>query len=248
MAYKRKYSKYNRRSRRSGKFGRKMRKGRFVAKVKKVLMRVAETKNYNIANENQQLYHNTGTTGYSYVGPVLYNPWRSIPLGTNNHQRVGDEIYPRGMRMRLWMANKLDRPNVLYRVIVAILPKQYNGLSVSAGSIDIGRSFQQGANGNYITMPIDVEKGIKVLYDKVHRNELGFCHANSGNSAKECHIFKKLWIKRKRSSKISWEPVGVEITNKPLAVYVIPYDSYGTLTTDNIASCAWATTLYYKDV
>lgn len=230
-----------------------MRKGRFAAKVKKVLMRVAETKNYNIANENQQLYHNTGTAGYSYVGPVLYNPWRSIPLGTNNHQRVGDEIYPRGMSMRIWMANKNDRPNLMYRVIVAILPKQYNGLSVSAGSIDIGRSFQQGANGNYLTMPIDVEKGIKVLYDKIFRNEIGYTGAphaadTSYTDRKECHIFKKLWIKRKRSSKIMFEPVGVEITNKPLAVYVIPYDSYGTLTTDNVASVAWTSTLYYKDV
>ena len=140
-----------------------MNRKRFQNKVKKVLMRVAETKNYNIANENQQLYHNTGTSGFSFVGPILFNPWRGIPLGTNNHQRIGDEVYPRGMKMRLWMANKLDRPNIYYRVIVAILPKQYNGLTVSAGSIDIGRSFQQGANGNYLTMPIDVEKGIKVL-------------------------------------------------------------------------------------
>lgn len=226
-----------------------MRKGRFAAKVKKVLLKVAETKNYNIANENQQLYHNTGTTGYSYVGPVLYNPWRSIPLGTNNHQRVGDEIYPRGMSMRIWMANKLDRPNIIYRVIVAILPKQYNGLSMSAGAIDIGRSFQQGANGNYVTMPIDVEKGIKVLYDKVYRNELGISTVPLGlTGGKECHIFKKLWIKRKRSNKVTWEPSGTEITNKPLAVYIIPYDSYGTLTTDNIASVAWTSVLYFKDV
>ena len=147
------------------------------------------------------------------------------------------------------MANKLDRPNVLYRVIVAVLPKTYNGVTVTAGSIDIGRTFQTGTNGNYLTMPIDVEKGIKVLYDKVFRNELGISTVPLGlTGGKECHIFKKLWIKRKRSSKIQWEPVGTEITNKPLAVYVIPYDSFGTLTTDNISSVAWTATLYYKDV
>ena len=212
-------------------------------------MRVAETKNYNHAREDQQLYHNTGTSGFAFVGPILFNPWRAIPLGTNNHQRIGDEVQPRGMKMRIWMANKLDRPNVLYRVIVAVLPKTYNGVTVTAGSIDIGRTFQTGTNGNYLTMPIDVEKGIKVLYDKVFRNELGISTVPLGlTGGKECHIFKKLWIKRKRSSKIQWEPVGTEITNKPLAVYVIPYDSFGTLTTDNISSVAWTATLYYKDV
>lgn len=216
-------------------------------------MKNAETKNYRIANENQQLYHNTGTTGYAYVGPILFNPWRYIPLGTNNHSRIGDRIAPRGMSVRLWMANKLDRPNVMYRVLVLIMPKTYNSVGVTAGSVDIGATFQNGANGNYLTMPIDTEKGIKVLYDKVIRNEIGFSAYASTTAAGdqnsvECHLFKKLWIKRKRSRDVAWETAGVEIVNKPLNIYVIPYDSYGTLTTDNIASCAWTTTLYYKDV
>lgn len=216
-------------------------------------MKTAETKNYRIANENQQLYHNTGTTGYAFVGPILFNPWRYIPLGTNHHQRVGDTITPRGMSLRLWMANKLDRPNILYRVMVLVMPKSYNGIAVTSGSLDIGATFQNGANGNYITMPIDTEKGIKVLYDKVFRNEAGFSAVPSttalgDQNPLECHIFKKLWIKRKRSNNIMFDTAGVEIVNKPLNIYVIPYDSYGTLTTDNIASCAWTATLYYKDV
>lgn len=210
-------------------------------------MKTAETKNYRIANENHQLYHNTGTTGYAYSGPILFNPWRYIPLGTNNHQRVGDSITPRGMSLRLWMANKQDRPNLLYRVLVLVMPKSYNGIAVTGGSMDIGTPFQNGANGNYMTMPIDTEKGIKVLYDKVFRNELGNCNTGTG-VMKECHLFKKLWIKRKRSNNIMFDTAGVEIINKPLNIYVIPYDSYGTLTTDNVASCAWTATLYYKDV
>lgn len=216
-------------------------------------MKTAETKNYRIANENQQLYHNTGTTGYAYSGPVLFNPWRYIPLGTNHHSRIGDTITPRGMSMRIWMGNKFDRPNILYRILVLVMPKSYNGIAVTAGSLDIGVPFQNGANGNYITMPIDTEKGIKVLYDKVLRNEAGFSAVASSTTAGdqnsvETHLFKKLWIKRKRANNIMFDTAGVEIVNKPLNVYIIPYDSYGTLTTDNIASCAWTATLYYKDV
>lgn len=167
-------------------------------------------------------------------------------MGTNNHQRIGDEIVPRGMSMRLWLANKQDRPNILYRILVLIMPKSYNGIAVTAGSMDIGITFDNGANGNYITMPIDTEKGVKVLYDKVHRNEIGLSRGIDGQY-RENHLFKKLWIKRKRANKIAWDSAGVEIVNKMLNVYVIPYDSYGTLTTDNIASCAWTCTLYYKD-
>lgn len=229
-----------------GRYSRKRVQRTFQAKVKNVIMKTAETKNYRIANENQQLYHNTGTMGYAYVGPVLFNPWRYIPLGTNHHQRVGDTITPRGMSLRLWMGNKSDRPNLMYRVLVLVMPKSYNGIAVTSGSLDIGCTFQNGANGNYITMPIDTEKGIKVLYDKVFRNEAG---SNSSTIiTREYHTFKKLWIKRKRSNNIVFDTAGVEIVNKPLNIYVIPYDSYGTLTTDNIASCAWTATLYYKDV
>lgn len=243
-----KRKRYNQKYRRSGKstLYRKMKKAKFAARVKKVLMKNAETKNYRIANENQQLYHNTGVQGFAHVGPILFNPWRYIPLGTNNHSRIGDTITPRGMSVRLWMANKDDRPNIMYRVLVLIMPKTYNSIGITAGSVDIGATFQNGANGNYLTMPIDTEKGIKVLFDKVYKNEAG---SNASTiTTREYHTFKKLWIKRKRSSNVNWETAGVEIVNKPLSIYVIPYDSYGTLTLDNIASCAWTATLYYKDV
>lgn len=228
--------------------GRYAPEAQFASQVKKVLWKNSETKIYRIAVENQQLYHNTGTTGYTYVGPCLFNPWRYIPLGTNNHSRVGDTITPVGMSVRLWMANKLDRPNILYRVLVLIMPKSYNSIATGAGNLDIGAPFQNGTNGNYMTMPIDTEKGIKVLYDKVFSNELGYSANPYVTGGKECHLFKKLWIKRKRSRNIVFDTAGVEIVNNPLNIYVIPYDSFGTLTTDNIASCAWTTTLYYKDI
>lgn len=212
-------------------------------------MKTAETKRVLIANENEQLYHNTGTAGGVFVKPILFNPWRLINQGVTENQRIGDEIYPRGMQMRLWMANKDDRPNILYRLIVCILPRMYNASVVASGSIDIGSTMNVGANGNYITMPIDTTKGIKVLYDKVIRNELGFSNvATTFNENKECHQFKKLWIKRKKSRKIKYARATGDIENNFLAVYLIPYDSYGTLTTDNIASCGYVATLYFKDV
>lgn len=213
-------------------------------------MKTAETKIYSLGYENVQLYHNTGVAGLTFVGPLHFNPWNLIAQGTGKQQRVGDTISPRGMSIRLWMANKLDRPNVMYRVMVLVLPKTYNNARVTAGSIDIAAPiWTGGGNGNYMCLPIDTEKGIKVLYDRVFSNEKGSSNILPGTN-KECHIFKKLWIKRRKgSSAIRFESNGAQdILNKPLAVYCIPYDSYGTLVTDNIASCAYVTRMYYKDI
>lgn len=216
-------------------------------------MNTAETKRWIGAEENVQLYHNTGKTGTTYVNPILFNPWRLITQGTQEVQRIGDEIYPRGMAVNLWLSNKNDRPNILYRIFVCILPRMYNASVVAAGSIDPMITPVLGTNGNYCCLPIDTTKGIKVLYDKVLRGNTSgtnACMSNTGalNVPKEWSMFKKLWIRRKRSSKIKYTRGTQEVENKFVAVYVIPYDAYGTLTTDNIASCAYTCTLYFKDV
>ncbi len=70
----------------------------------------------------------------------------------------------------------------------------------------------------------------------------------NGPGNKECHLFNKLWIKRKRANKIKYARQTGEVEYKFVAVYVIAYDIYSTLTTDNIASSAYNATLYFKDV
>jgi hypothetical protein len=62
-------------------------------------------------------------------------------------------------------------------------------------------------------------------------------------------MYKKLWIKKKNARDIVFDSTGSnQIVNNPIHVWVIPYDSYGTLTTDNIASLAYQGCVYYKDV
>lgn len=239
---------------RRGKYAQRRRT--FQSRVKRVLMKTAETKELTFGFENQQLYHNTGVSGLTFVGPILFNTWNLIGQGTGEQQRLGKEIYARGFSLRLWMANKLDRPNIMYRLIVCILPKTWNNARVTAGSIDIGEPMNSGgAVGNYMVLPVDTEKGIKVLYDRVFNLQVGnssqsFAQGGlrpAGNL--ECHTYKKLWIRSKKNSKCIYESNGSQdILNKPMAVYLIPYDSYGTLATDNIASCTGVCKLYWKDI
>lgn len=240
---------------RRGKYGRTGKRKSFQKRVRRAVLNTAETKQLGVGSENIQLYHNTGVTGGTYISPIISNPWNAIQQGSGRQQRVGLQITPRGMSLRIWMANKLDRPNIIYRLSVLVMPKTYNNTRVTAGSIDpMIPIFAGSGNGNNLTLMYDREKGIKVLYDRIFSNEKGYSSVlaggggtNTGN--KECHIFKKLWIGYKGTGRMTFESnANQDILNRPVWVFCIPYDSYGTLVTDNIASCACVYQLYWKDV
>jgi len=206
---------------------------------------------YDIGFENEQLYHNCGTfqilfPGYVRAIPQWFNPWSVILKGTNRMDRIGDQIQPVGMSLKLWLANKWDRPQGMFRVIVAVLPKIV-GVDVTIPRFNPFQIPNSGIVGNYMVMPADKDKGVKFLYDRIIRIQDRLPAVNI-NGTKENTHFLKLWIKRKKSRKIVYDTTAPEIVNKPLAIYVIPYEQYSTLNTDNIASCAGFMRMYYKDI
>lgn len=249
-SYRSKYRKWKRRAR--GKYGRKGRRS-FAARVKKVLNKKAETKYFDIATENRQLYHNLGGNGTLIPLSVTsltpwFNPWLNIQKGTERFQRIGDKITPVGMSLKIYLANKPDRPACMIRVIVAILPKII-GTSITVEQFDPFQIANAGANGNNMLWPADKDVGVKFLYDRIHRLDSSFVAARAaGGLSKEPTKMIKLWIKRKRSRDIVYNTTSTAIINKPLAVYCIPYEQFGTLTTDNVASMAGFMRMYYKDV
>ena len=85
--------------------------------------------------------------------------------------------------------------------------------------------------------PLDKDKNLKTYYDKLHTFN------NASTATKEKKVIKLL-VKRKSSAKILFDATGV-VANNPLALYVLPYDSFGTLITDNIASCAFHFCVYF---
>jgi len=182
-----------------------------------------------------------------FSNPTFFNPWSDIPPGTGRANRVGDKITPLSMSLKLWIANKKDRFNVMYRVIIARMPKAIGGTLTTSSNVDIFQAAQLGASGNNMILPVDHDKGIKPYYDRT------FTIYNSANwidsnSQKEKARLIKIKIKRKKASNIVFDSVSQNIVNSPLALYVIPYDAYGTLETDNIASYSFHTRMYYKDV
>lgn len=200
--------------------------------------------------ENKQLYHDVG----AITGPtttqcaIEFNPWRLVLPGSTSTTRIGDSIMPRMMVCKLWLASKADRPNQLYRVIVARIPKAINGVLSTASNVDLFKADHVGTNGNTVCGFIDSEKGIRAYYDRMYGTEgrpgTRFTTALTGA---ETHIYRKIVIRKKKSRPIAYESTG-QVINNPIGIYVIPYDSYGTLQTDNIASCALTYRLYYKDI
>lgn len=250
MAYKRKRSyqkkrstKYRGRSRRTGNRA-------FQSRVRKVVMRAAETKYTTIGNENVQLYHDVG----ALAGPstnqaaFLFNPWASVGKGTGRNQRIGNRLTPRGYSLRIWLANKADRPNLLYRVIVVILPRLVGTTAPSATNLDLFKACDVGTNNSTLTAEINVENAKKVLYDRIWSMERGSSNILPGTN-KETHMLRKLWIKPKGSMNMIFDDAaGNNHQSNFIAFYCIPYDSYGTLQTDNVASMAFHLKLYWKDI
>ncbi len=177
----------------------------------------------------------------------LFNPWADISQGTGRMNRVGDKIIPRGMSLKLWIANKDVRPNLLYRIMVVRMPKTVSGAIVTYNNTYPFQGPGQGSNNNQIVCPLDSDRGIKALYDRVISIEKGETGTKAGVN-KETHKYVKLWIKRKAAKPIVYDQSGQRIVNNPLLVYVIPYDSWGTPYTDNVASFAYYCRLYFKGI
>jgi len=236
---------------RRGKYGRRRGARSFQSRVKKVVMRAAETKYKDINVENVQLYHNLGATTIAAAGNVtsiagMFNPWATISRGNERNQRIGDRITPRGLSLKIYLANKVDRLNTMIRLIVCTIPKAWNGSATT--SVFFPFQVQTGL-GNSMLMPCDKDKGVKFLYDRIHRlGNQTWTSGNAGWNQKEFTKVVKLWIKRKRSNDIVFDSSLQEIVNKPLAIYAIPYEQYSTIETDNIASIAIQGRMFYKDI
>jgi len=134
----------------------------------------------------------------------------------------------------------------MYRVMVMVIPRYYNG-AVTNSAFDWRDS---NGTSNIMTAWTKPDTGIKVLYDKTFNVNQGYAAAVTGTTTfvgREGHKLVKFYIRSKSGQKLLWAPDG-QMVNKPIIIGVYAYDSYGTITTDNIASCTINTKYYWKDV
>lgn len=209
--------------------------------IRRIALRSAETKYRERGAENIQLYHNAGfsSTTDGSVGQAL-NLLLTAP-GTTEHERVGTDIIAVGIKCKLWLSNKSDRPNVLYRIIVyGNNPSTTD--STAADSRTTGL-FDPTTGLNTQICNINTKK-FTVHYSKILR-----VRNADYVSGKEISMATSFYIPLKMR-RVVFESSSSSVPKDKKDIWhmaIIPYDAYGTLVTDNIASCAMNMRFYYKD-
>jgi len=180
-----------------------------------------ELKSFITQSGNYQMYHNVAVTMTNTL-----NLFDSIVQGTNYGQRIGNRIHLHRLRARIVFNNKFDRPNVSYRVAVTAAPTNINT-----------DSFAElfGSYGAFTG--IHSTQNSQLLHDAVFPFSQGSTQEVIATSKERSHNHTlDLSINR---------PVVYSLSDgkatTTLTVWFISYDSYGTLSTDNISSVAQVT-------
>lgn len=211
-----------------------------VKLIKSVSLKNSETKNTHQISENNDINHNTQylTTNLLYTRQGIGDG----NTGTSSYSmRVGDEVIARGMQFKMWFATKEDRPNVMFKIVVF----KYFSQSTPPTTI-----FKGQGTSNLMVRDIDVER-IKILKVKMFNLNVGYSAiagtASASVARKEAHKYIKMYIPL-RNSKIKYiaDDSGTPM-KYDIGLAVMAYDSYGTLTTDTIASYAVNCKFYFKD-
>lgn len=210
--------------------------------IRRIALKNTETKYAESGVQNYQLYHNGGNgPNYLQIGNLL-----ATLHGDTKNTRTGDEVFAKGLSIKLWLSNKADRPNVMYRIIV------YSSVTPPIGgtsSTDVTDLIDTTGSGtNHMIGYIKTEK-YKVLWTKTVSPFSGDFSLESGSANKEHSKFIQIYINLK-NRRVKYQGGGsnqVSYGRDNIHCAVIPYDSFGTLTTDNIASMAGNVRFYFKD-
>lgn len=213
-----------------------------VKLIQRTMLKKCETKDTHRILENQQLYHNTVNVQQDFL--FTQQAIGDDDAGTANYlARVGNEIILRGLSMKLWLATKNDRPNLMFRIIVF----RYK---IDAAGYTNPPYLAQGTS-NFMIRDLDTDR-FKILKTKYVNLNVGASFIPdiptvSGVQRKEAHKIVKFWIPFK-NQKYRYKSDGSGYgAYWDIGISITAYDSYGTLTTDNIASYALSHKLYFKD-
>lgn len=215
-----------------------------VKLINKISLKKAETKQTHFCEENVNMNHNSGILRRKLL--QTNQGITDTDTGTSAYSnRIGDEIVARGIKFKFWIANKDDRPNLMYRLIVF----KYQSLTTPT-STDIFK----GSNGNRIMDDFDRE-AFTPLYQKIFKIQIGNSMSVKQGTAfitpadflrKEAYKYISFYVPLK-NMKIKYADGGNVPKFNDIAMYLVPYDAYGTLTTDTIASVNWSYKFYFKD-
>lgn len=195
----------------------------------KVVNRHLEKKVFGFQGENVQLLHNKG----DYLGSYLKCKQGLLDandIASGQATRVGDEILLKNISVRLWLSNKEDRPNVMYKCYLF-------WYDVGSSLTDATMFFTQT---NKMLDRINNEH-ISVIDSKTIFS--GPSYSETGNEHSYLCTLKGKW----KSRKIVYDSGGFTPRKRDIGTCVVCYDAFGTLQSDNIASYAYNSNVVFTD-
>ncbi len=198
--------------------------------AKKVQNSQIERKVFGFLKENIQLLHNKGDYSLSYLRckQGIEDPNNLA----NALVRIGDEFYLRDINIRLWLSNKKDRPNVMYKCFLFWYDV--------ATTVDDASAFFTGQNKMLDRINNEF---ISIIDQKTIFSSADY---TSGASPRE-HSYLCTLKGRWKNRKITYDEGGGEPKKRDIGLCVVAYDAFGTLQTDNIASYAYNANITIQD-
>jgi hypothetical protein len=175
-----------------------------------------EIKAFYFLSGNYQLYHNVPSNYCNVTNLLSY-----INYGNTSETRVGVRIFVKELEMFLVLNNKVDRPNVSYRVAVCAAP--------ATTSTDAANELFAGAG----FCGLHIIANSELLSDATFPQNQGSGMENNATNRERSFTYRvKIPINRhvvyNTDNNCSTRLIG----------FVTAYDAYATLQTDNIASIA----------
>lgn len=194
-----------------------------VAKIARdVAMKIPERKKFGFQSENVQLFHNKAL----YLGS-----WLKCKQGVGDPDdiadqivRIGDELMLRNINIRFWLSNKLDRPNVMYKLYLF----WYDSAQT------LSDAYCYFTQTNKMLDRIN-DENISVIDQQTIFSGPSYENGTEKHEHSYLATLKASW----KGKKITYDEGGFVPKKRDLGVCVVCYDAYGTLQTDNIASLAY---------
>lgn len=205
---------------------------RSVRKIaKKVAMSIPERKVFGFLDENLQLFHNKTDykTNFLECKQGVADP-NDLQGPNTRLVRIGDEFLLRECNIRLWLSNKEDRPNVMYKCYL----------------------FWYDSNVSLSDTVVFFTQQNKML-DRINNEQVSIIDQQtifSGPSyaiTEKEHSYLCTLKGRWKGKKITYDEGGTVPKKRTIGMAVVCYDAYGTLQTDNIASYAYNAKIVIQD-
>lgn len=196
-----------------------------------VLDEEIEDKRSVVIKENGQIYHNKPF----YVTGLMKNVQQGDMTGDDGSTktiRIGDQISLKNINVRLWLSNKLDRPNCMYKGVLFWYPVDSS----------VGDSLVYLTQTNKILDRYNF-KAITVIDQFILKSREMY---DNGTEKWE-HSYLTSFNKRYKNKKIQYQTNSTTPKGHDLGFAIVAYDAYGTQQTDNIASFAYSCQLTFQD-